>query len=101
MGLLILWSLLSFIIYRLTSHAPFAAVLEAVGVAALAAAYFLKRQLLEHALTNLLGKIALTDVFDNIVSSHMLDISGLIYYLSIAGVLLFLTVQSVEKRRWS
>ena len=93
-GFLILWTLVCFILYRLTG-------LEAAGAAVLIGTFFVKQSMFERALTGLLGKIVLTDVFDGIVSSHMLDVSGLVYYLSVAGILLFLTVQSIEKRRWS
>lgn len=100
-GLLILWSLVCFVMYRLTSHVPLALGLEALGVMGLAGTYLVKQSLLEHALTDILGKIVLTDVFNNIASTHILDIGGLVYYVSAAAILLFLTVQSTQKRRWS
>ena len=100
-GLLILWSLVCFVMYRLTSHVPLALGLEALGVMGLAGTYLVKQSLLEHALTDILGKIVLTDVFNNIAGTHILDIGGLVYYVSAAAILLFLTVQSTQKRRWS
>lgn len=100
-GLLILWSLVCFVMYRLTSHVPLALGLEALGVMGLAGTYLVKQSLLEHALTDILGKIVLTDVFNNIAGTHILDIGGLLYYVSAAAILLFLTVQSTQKRRWS
>lgn len=100
-GLMILWSLVSFVLYRLTEHTKTALICEVIGIAALAAAYLVQKNVLERGLTKLLGKIVLTDVFDSILSNHMLDLSGILYYISVAGILLFLTVQSVEKRRWS
>ena len=100
-GLLILWSLVCFVMYRLTSHVPLALGLEALGVMGLAGTYLVKQSLLEHALTDILGKIVLTDVFNNIAGTHILDIGGLVYYVSAAAILLFLTVQSTPKRRWS
>lgn len=100
-GLLILWSLLSFILYRITNHIPLSLGLEALGAAVLIGVYAAKQSLLEHALTDILEKIVLTDVFDNVISTHILDLGGLAYYVSFAGILLFLTVQSTQKRRWS
>lgn len=100
-GLLILWSLVSFILYRLTGHIPTALGLEALGAAALISTYIAKQSLLEHALTDILSKIVLTDVFDSVINTHILDLGGLFYYVSAAGILLFLTVQSTQKRRWS
>lgn len=100
-GLMILWSLVSFVLYRLTEHTKTALICEAIGIAALAVTYLVQKNVLERGLTKLLGKIVLTDVFNSILSNHMLDLSGILYYISAAGILLFLTVQSVEKRRWS
>lgn len=100
-GLLILWSLVSFIMYRITNHIPLSLGLEALGAAVLIGVYAVKQSLLEHALTDILEKIVLTDVFDNVINTHILDLGGLAYYISFAGILLFLTVQSTQKRRWS
>lgn len=100
-GLMILWSLVSFVLYRLTEHTKTALICEVIGIAALAVTYLVQKNVLERGLTKLLGKIVLTDVFNSILSNHMLDLSGILYYISAAGILLFLTVQSVEKRRWS
>lgn len=100
-GLLLLWSLLAFFIYRLTASLPLAAGLEAAGAIVLAAVYFLNESLLDRALVRLLGGIALEDVFDSVVYSHVLDLGGLLYYISVTGIMLFLTVQTIERRRWS
>ena len=100
-GLLILWSLVCFILYRLTGHIPLSLGLEILGAAGLIGTYLINQRLLEHGLKDILGKIVLTDVFDYIVNTHILDIGGLVYYVSMAGVLLFLTVQATQKRRWS
>ena len=100
-GLLILWSLVSFVLYRITGHVPLSLGLEILGAAGLIGTYLLNQRLLEHALKDILEKIVLTDVFDSIVNTHILDIGGLVYYVSMAGILLFLTVQATQKRRWS
>lgn len=100
-GLLLVWTLAVFILYRLTDHGPLSIGLEAAGTLALILAYVFKKSLLEHALTRLLGKVVLADVFNDVVNNHVLDLSGLLYYVSIAGIMLFLTVQTMEKRRWS
>lgn len=100
-GLMLLWSLVCFILYRLTDHGPIALILELAGTAVLAGAYLADKTLFERALTDLLGRIVLTDVFNSIMATHILDLGGILYYISTAGILLFLTVQSVERRRWS
>lgn len=100
-GLLLLWTLLSFVIYRLTGHAPLSLGTEAVGAILLVGTYLIKKSLLERALTRLLGKIVLADVFNTVVNDHILDLGGLLCYVSVAFIMLFLTVQTIEKRRWS
>lgn len=100
-GLLLLWTLLSFVIYRLTGHAPLSLGTEAVGAILFVGTYLIKKSLLERALTRLLGKIVLADVFNTVVNDHILDLGGLLCYVSVAFIMLFLTVQTIEKRRWS
>ncbi len=100
-GLLLLWTLLSFVIYRLTGHAPLSLGTEGLGAVILVGTYLIKKSLLERALTRLLGKIVLADVFNTVVNDHILDLGGLLCYVSVAFIMLFLTVQTIEKRRWS
>lgn len=100
-GLLLLWTLLSFVIYRLTGHAPLSLGAEGLGAVILVGTYLIKKSLLERALTRLLGKIVLADVFNTVVNDHILDLGGLLCYVSVAFIMLFLTVQTIEKRRWS
>lgn len=100
-GLLLIWTLAVFVLFRLTGHSPLSLGLEGAGVAVLILTYVFKKSLLEHALTRLLGKVVLADVFNDVVNNHVLDLAGLLYYVSIAGIMLFLTVQIMEKRSWS
>lgn len=100
-GFLILWTLFVCIVYRITSHNLLGIGLEAAGVLAIVGIFFLKRNLLDRALVNLLEKVSITQVFQNFASHYIFDAGGLISYISIIFVLIFLTVQSIEKRRWS
>ncbi|MDR0925521.1 MAG: ABC transporter permease [Hungatella sp.] len=100
-GFLILWTGIVFVVYRVTSHGPLAAILETAGVLCIALLYLVKKGLFDRALTNVLEKIAVTDVFQNFASHYIFDAGGLVYYISIIFLLIFLTVQSIEKRRWS
>ncbi|MDR1769181.1 MAG: ABC transporter permease [Hungatella sp.] len=100
-GFLILWTGIVFVVYRVTSHGPLAAILETAGVLCIAVLYLVKKGLFDRALTNVLEKIAVTDVFQNFASHYIFDAGGLVYYISIIFLLIFLTVQSIEKRRWS
>lgn len=100
-GILILWTGIVFAVYRITSHGPLGAVLEAAGVLCIAVLYIVKKGFFDRALTNILEKVAVTDVFQNFASHYIFDAGGLVYYISIIFLLVFLTVQSIEKRRWS
>ena len=100
-GLIILWSILAFILYRVTESVPFGIGAEIVGVAAMGITFFVKQSLFERALVTLMEKMVLADIFNTVVNDHILEISGLVFYVSVTFVLLFLTVQTTEKRRWS
>ena len=100
-GFFLIWTAAVLIILRVTDWAALGFVLEAAGAAVLAVLYFAKPSLLEHSLSDVLGKLAFTDVFQTFVADHILDIGGLILYVSTIIFFIFLTVLSVEKRRWS
>ena len=100
-GFFLIWTAAVLIILRITEWAALGFVLEAAGAAVLAVLYFAKPSLLEHSLSDVLGKLAFTDVFQTFVADHILDIGGLLLYVSTIIFFIFLTVLSVEKRRWS
>lgn len=100
-GFFLIWTAAVLIILRVTDWAALGFVLEAAGAAVLAVLYFAKPSLLEHSLSDVLGKLAFTDVFQTFVADHILDIGGLLLYVSTIIFFIFLTILSVEKRRWS
>lgn len=100
-GFFLIWTAAVLSILRVTDWAALGFVLEAAGAAVLAVLYFAKPSLLEHSLSDVLGKLAFTDVFQTFVADHILDIGGLLLYVSTIIFFIFLTVLSVEKRRWS
>lgn len=100
-GFFLIWTAAVLIILRVTDWAALGFVLEAAGAVVLAVLYFAKPSLLEHSLSDVLGKLAFTDVFQTFVADHILDIGGLLLYVSTIIFFIFLTVLSVEKRRWS
>ena len=100
-GFFLIWTAAVLIILRVTDWAALGFLLEAAGAAVLAILYFAKPSLLEHSLSDVLGKLAFTDVFQTFVADHILDIGGLLFYASTIVFFVFLTVLSVEKRRWS
>ena len=100
-GFFLIWTAAVLIILRVTDWAALGFVLEAAGAVVLAVLYFAKPSLLEHSLSDVLGKLAFTDVFQTFVADHILDIGGLLLYVSTIIFFIFLTVLYVEKRRWS
>lgn len=100
-GFFLIWTAAVLIILRVTDWAALGFLLEAAGAAVLAILYFAKPSLLEHSLSDVLGKLAFTDVFQTFVADHILDIGGLLFYASAIVFFVFLTILSVEKRRWS
>lgn len=100
-GFLILWTLIVFVVYRVTSHSLLASIMEIIGILCIAGIFLIKRNLFDRAFINLMEKITVTDVFQNFASHYIFDAGGLVYYISIIFLLIFLTIQSIEKRRWS
>lgn len=100
-GILILLTVVSFYIYRMTDNILIPGALEVIGVLAAVIVYIVKAEVYENLLTNLLGKLALANVFTDITSDSIVDVTGIALLLSLIVVFVFLTVQSIQKRRWS
>ena len=100
-GFFLLWTAAVLAVLKVTDCAPLGLFLETAGAVFLALLYFLKPSVLEHSLSDILGRLDFTSVFQTFIIDHILDVGGLLFYLSTAVLFVFLTVQSVEKRRWS
>lgn len=100
-GMLVIWTVLALIIYRLIENTPISLGFEIVGCAVILITYFVKSSLFDNLLVKLFESVTITEVFSTFYYDHLFDVSGLVYYASIIFVLLFLTVQTIEKRRWS
>ena len=100
-GIVVLVTIATLIIYRMTGNWMITGLIEVIGVAAVVIVSFVKSSLFENILVNIMKKLYLADVFDNVAYNKLFDVSGLIMYLSVAGVFIFLTMQSIQKRRWS
>ena len=100
-GVLVILSVIAFYIYHMTDNIVLAGGIGIVGIIAGAVVYFVKSDLYENLLSNLLGRLALADVFTDITSNSIVDVTGIVLYLSIIAVFAFLTVQAIQKRRWS
>lgn len=100
-GIAVLITLVSLIIYRMTENWMLAGILEAVGIAAVVITSVVKSALFENILVNMMKTLYIAEVFDNVAMNRLFDVSGLIMYLTVIAVFVFMTMQSVQKRRWS
>lgn len=71
----------------------------AVGIIALAAAWFVKPALFDDGLSKVVDWISILDRYDNFING-IFDGSSIIYYISFIGVFLYLSIQTIEKKRW-
>ncbi|MGN0299306.1 MAG: ABC transporter permease [Lachnospiraceae bacterium] len=100
-GGLIIWTLLSILLYRLMESKLVSLIFEAVGCVAMIITYLVNSDLFDNLLPNICKSIQVLDIFQNFYYYHLFSVKGLVYYASVIGVMLFLTVQTIEKRRWS
>lgn len=100
-GLLVIILLISYLIYNLTKNWMIGGGLALVGVVASVVTYFVKDDLFDSLLSNLLGKLDFTSMLTNIIDSNLFDVSSLVLCVSIVFLFVFLTVQTIQKRRWS
>lgn len=100
-GIAVLITLVSLIIYRMTENWMLAGILEAVGIAVVVITSVVKSALFENILVNMMKTLYIAEVFDNVAMNRLFDVSGLIMYLTVIAVFVFMTMQSVQKRRWS
>ena len=71
-----------------------------VLIAATGAAYWIKPELFEGLLPELMKKLSLFERFYTFVSG-VFDLTSIVYYFTVIAFFLFLTVQSLEKRRYN
>ena len=100
-GMVLIISLAVFIIYKMTKNYFLAGILELIGVAGVVIVSFVKGEVFENLLVDLMNKFYIAEVFENAAANRLFDLSGLIMYLTVIGVFVFLTIQSIQKRRWS
>ena len=100
-GVLILLTVATFYIWRMTDNVILSGGIELVGLIAGIVVYVVKSEVYENLLSNLLGKLAIANVFTGITSNNIVDITGIALYLSLIAVFVFLTVQAIQKRCWS
>lgn len=100
-GILVLFTLLILIIWRMTENVVIAGGLEVIALIGCIVTYAVKSSLYESALNTFFSKFYLAGTLDDIISNHLVDVSGIIMYLSLAVVFIYLTMQMIQKRRWS
>lgn len=99
--LIIIFTLVCALVWRLTCNYILGGVLEVIALAGCIIPYAADSGLFENLLPDLLGRLNLTAPLTDVVSNRLFDTNGVILYLSIIGLFIFLTMQSIQKRRWS
>lgn len=98
--LCILCCLLGVVIRLLTKNELLAYAVSFVLLAAVGTAYFIKPEMFEGLLPDLMRKLSLFERFYTFVSG-VFDLTSIVYYFTVIIFFLFLTVQSLEKRRYN
>lgn len=91
---------LAFIIRHMTKNDNLAYWIGFIGVAAIAAMYFIDSTVFEGLVPKIMSSLSLFDRVATFVNG-VFDITGIVYYFSVIAFFLFLTVQSLEKRRYN
>lgn len=99
--ILVILAIAVFYMWHMTENFIIVSVIGAAGTAAAVILYFVKSEIFENLLADLLGRFALADVFTDITENNIVDVTGIALYLSLIIIFVFLTVQSIQKRRWS
>lgn len=100
-GVVALVTLAAGIIYHMTKNWMIAGALEAAGVVVTVIVSFVKGDIFENLLVNLMNRLYIGEVFENVAINRLFDTEGIVMYLTLAAVFVFLTMQSIQKRRWS
>lgn len=100
-GVVALVTVVAVIVYRMTQNWMMAGVLEVAGVAVVIVLSFVKGEIFENLLVNVMETLYVANVFDNVAVNNLFDVRGIIMYLSLIVVFIFFTMQSIQKRRWS
>ncbi len=98
--LCILWGLLGAVIRHLTKNEGLAYGVSLALIAATGAVYWMKPEIFEGLLPELMRQLSLFERFYTFVSGAF-DLTSIVYYFTIIVFFLFLTVQSLEKRRYN
>lgn len=98
--LCIICCLLGMVIRFLTKNQALAYGVSVLLILAVGAGYFIKPEMFEGLLPDLMKKLSLFERFYTFVSG-VFDLTSIVYYFTVIAFFLFLTVQSLEKRRYN
>lgn len=99
-ALWIICCILGIVVRFLTKNEGLAYGVSFILILAVGAGYFLKPEILEGLLPDLMKKLSLFERFHTFVSG-VFDLTSIVYYFTVIIFFLFLTVQSLEKRRYN
>jgi ABC-2 type transport system permease protein len=97
---LVLAVLVGFIVWIMTKNGIAGTAVGAVLAIASIVVYFIKSELYESLVPDMLGKLGLFEYMTNFVYG-IFDLKALVFYLSIILLFVFLTGMSFDKKRWN
>ena len=99
-AIVVIWLLLTFLIWYLTRKDNLSFGIGMVGVIGICGVYYFKSDIFEGLLPKIMTQLSLFGRFDNFVDG-IFDITAIVFYLTVIFFFLFLSVQSLEKRRYN
>jgi ABC-2 type transport system permease protein len=97
---IILVLIIASIVYFSTKNIYVGGATVIIGVAIVAVAYLMKKEVYEGFIAKFFGWFSLLQRND-MFNMGVLNLSSIVYYISFAFVFVFLTIRMIEKRRWS
>lgn len=99
-AVVIIFGIVSVIVYFMTKSSFAALICAAVLEAATMLVYLFNSAAFEGLFPSIMEELSLFERFYTLLSG-VFDLTSIVYFISVAGVFLFLSVQSMEKGRWN
>lgn len=95
-SLLIIWCLISYLIYYLTKNGNRAYIICLTGILIMGVVGYVDITIFEGLLPNIMSSLSLFERFYNFING-IFDIKAIVFYITVIVFFLFLSIQSLEK----
>ena len=96
----IILDFLVWFLYRAVKEIYLSAIVGVLGIGAIVALYFLKPQVYNGLVANVLNWVSITARYTDFYSG-VFTVAHIVFYITMTVLFAFLTVQRIERRRWS